>query len=74
MKVTDQEFWADNSQHVLRMLHKYKARDFAQFLDIFHSEVLDEQGEPIMLYKTDDLFFEKLAGLLPMYIKDMTNV
>ena len=73
LKIKDKEFWDENAQHVLRMLHKYKARDFSQFLDIFHKEILDEYGEPIVLNKTDNVFFERLAGLLPMYVKDMTN-
>ena len=55
------------------MLHKYNARDFAQFLDFFHRDILDDLGEPIILNKTDDVFFERLAGLLPMYVKDMSN-
>jgi len=62
-----------NSEHVLRQLHKYKARDYAQFLDIFDSEILDEQGEPVFINKTDQVFFERLAGLLPMFVKDMNN-
>jgi len=73
LRVRDSEFWAENSQHVLRMLHKYKAKDFAQFIDLFQREIVDETGEPVLIYKTDDIFFEKLAGLLPMYIKDMSN-
>jgi len=55
------------------MLDKYKARDMAQFLDIFHKEMLDEHDEPIFLKKTDDSFFERIVGLLPMFVKDMNN-
>lgn len=29
LQIKDQEFWNDNAKHVLRMLHLYKARDFA---------------------------------------------
>jgi len=55
------------------MLHKYKPRDFAQFLDLFDREVIDDQGEPLLIRKCEDLFFERLTGLLPMYVKEMTN-
>jgi hypothetical protein len=34
---------------------------------------MDELGEPLSIKKCDDVFFERLAGLLPMYIKEMTN-
>lgn len=40
---------------------------------MFHKEMLDEQGEPVFLKKTDDTFFERIVGLLPMYVKDMSN-
>jgi len=45
--------WQNNSVHVLRMLHKYKARDMAQFLDVFDRDVEDDEGEPIGVIKTD---------------------
>ena len=73
MRVLDSEFWQLNSMHVLRMLHKYKARDLAQFLDIFDRDVLDDEGESLGVIKTDDVFFEKIMGILPMFIKDMNN-
>lgn len=73
-KVTDASFWQTNSIHVLRQLHKFKARDFAQFLDIFDSDVEDEMGEPLGIKKCDDLFFERIIGLYPMYVKEMDNL
>lgn len=57
----------------MRFLHKYKARDFAQFLDIFDRESYDWQGEPLLFKKADDIFFERIVGLLPMYVKEMTS-
>ena len=71
--VNDAEQWHINAHNTLRLLHKYKARDFAQFLDIFDRETYDWQGEPLIFHKADDLFFERVVGLLPMYIKEMTN-
>lgn len=73
LRIQDQEFWSENAKHVLRMLHLYKARDFAQFLDLFDAEILDVQGEPLIIQKAEDVFFERLAGLLPMFVKEMTN-
>lgn len=58
---------------VLRMLHRYKPKDFAQFLDLFDREIIDDIGEPIIMKKCDEVFFEKLAGILPMYVKEMNN-
>lgn len=55
------------------MLHRYRPKDFAQFLDLFDREIIDDQGEPLAIKKCDDVFFEKLAGLLPMFVKEMTK-
>jgi hypothetical protein len=55
------------------MLHRYKARDMAQFLDIFERDVLDDEGESLGIKKSEDLFFEKIVGILPMFIKDMND-
>ena len=45
----------------------------AQFLDLFDREILDEEGEPIFVNKTDQVFFERIAGILPMFVKDMNS-
>lgn len=75
LRIVDAEFWRINSVHVLRILHKFKARDMAQFLDIFDRDVVNDEGEPILLskHKTDEIFYERVIGLLPMYIKDMNS-
>jgi hypothetical protein len=65
--------WQMNSVHTLRMLHRYKAKDMAQFLDVFDRDVEDDEGEAMGVIKTDHLFFEKIVGILPMFIKQMTN-
>lgn len=59
--------------HTLRQLHKFKARDMAQFLDLFDRDVLDEMGEPVMINKCDEVFFERIVGLLPMFVKEMSD-
>lgn len=65
--------WQLNSMHTLRMLHKYGARDLSQFLDVFDRDVVDDEGEPLGVVKTDDVFFERIIGILPMYVKQMNN-
>lgn len=42
-------------------------------MDLFDAEILDLQGEPLLIQKADDVFFERLAGLLPMFIREMSN-
>lgn len=74
MRVTNEAMWQGNAEMVIRLLHKYKARDMAQFLDIFDRDVLDDEGEPIGVKKTaDDVFFERIVGLLPMFVKEMNH-
>jgi len=74
LRVRDSEMWQLNSMHVLRMLHKYSARDLSQFLDIFDRDVVDDEGENLGVVKTDEVFFERIVGILPMYIKQMNNM
>jgi len=74
LRVRDSEMWQLNSMHVLRMLHKYSARDLSQFLDIFDRDVVDDEGENLGVIKTDEVFFERIVGILPMYIKQMNNL
>ena len=74
LRVRDSEMWQLNSMHVLRMLHKYSARDLSQFLDIFDRDVVDDEGENLGVVKTDEVFFERIVGILPMYIKQMNNL
>ena len=75
LRITDADLWQKTSVHILRLLHKFKARDFAQFLSLYHADVLDDEGEPMLLsmHKTNDIFFERVVGLLPMYVKKMNN-
>ena len=70
LRIRDEMMWQTNSVNVLRHLHVYnKARDYAHFLDIFDKDLMDTMGEAIVLKKADDVFFEKICGLLPMYVK-----
>ena len=45
----------------------------AQFLDLFDREVIDQMGDPVPMTKCEDIFFERVVGLLPMFVKKMTN-
>lgn len=67
------ELWQLNSQHTLRLLHKYKSRDLAQFLDIFDSPVTNHIGDEIQFDKAPDVFFERVIGILPIHVKEMNQ-
>ena len=73
LRIRDEQFWQLNAVHTLRQLHKFKARDMAQFLDLYDRDVLDEMGEAVIINKCEDVFFERIVGLLPMFIKEMTD-
>mmetsp|Transcript_16813 Transcript_16813/g.25903 ORF Transcript_16813/g.25903 Transcript_16813/m.25903 type:complete len:352 (+) Transcript_16813:62-1117(+) len=73
LRVTDSSFWKFNSLQVIRLLHTFKARDFAQFLDLFDRDVMEIEGEPVGVVKAEDIFFERIVGLLPMFVKEMTH-
>lgn len=53
----------------MRLLHKFKGRDIATFMDLYDKEVKDEEGENYNIKKADDVFFERLVGILPVQIK-----
>lgn len=38
-------------------------------LDLYDRDILDQEGEPYLMQKTDSEFFERVAGILPMHIK-----
>lgn len=74
LQILDQEAWTLCQKHILRMLHKYKGRDMALFLDLFDKDVLDEKGEAYMfLRKAPEEFFERITSILPMHINFMSN-
>lgn len=66
LRITDSEAWQMASRQALRLLHKYKGRDMAMLLDLFDADVLDDDGEPHLIKKADDEFFERVVGILPM--------
>jgi hypothetical protein len=69
LHIIDSEIWKETSTNILRLLHKFKGRDMATFLDIFDKETLDDAGEPFLfLEKAPSEFFERITGLLPMHI------
>jgi len=43
----------------------------AMLLDLYDSDILDEEGEPHLLKKSDFDFFERIVGILPMHIKNL---
>jgi len=43
-------------------------------LDVFDRDVLDDEGEPIGVKKiADETFFERIIGLIPMFVKEMNH-
>jgi len=38
----------------------------AVLLDYFDRDILDNEGEPYSLRKTNDEFFERIVGILPL--------
>jgi hypothetical protein len=73
LKVIDKDFWQENANNVLRMLHLYKSQEMAQFLDLFDQDILDMMGDPLLINKVDNIFFEKVTGILPPHVKLMKN-
>jgi hypothetical protein len=49
--VLDRSLWSVTSVNILRLLHKFKGRDMAVFLDLFDKDFLDEDGEPYVYIK-----------------------
>lgn len=57
----------------MKLLHKYNGRELAILLDIYDREILDDEGEPHSLRKTDGVLFERITGILPIQIKLLTK-
>lgn len=45
----------------------------AMLLDLYDRDVLDDQGEPHLIRKADDEFFERVVGILPINIKELSR-
>jgi hypothetical protein len=71
LKIIDTEAWQLASTHSLRLLHKYKDRDMSMLLDLYDRDILDQEGEPYLIQKAKSEFFERIAGILPMHIKNL---
>jgi hypothetical protein len=48
------------------MLHKYRGIDLVRLLDIFDTDLKNEEGETLGITKADDVFFERITGILPI--------
>ena len=73
LKIINQEAWNLCAKHALKMLHKYKGADLATFLDIFDQDLQDEEGETYGIVKADNVFFERIVGILPIEIKNLNR-
>ena len=45
----------------------------AQLLDLYDCDILDEEGEPHNIRKADEVFFERIVGILPIQVKYLTK-
>ena len=45
----------------------------AMLLDLYDKDVLDNESEPYLLRKTENDFFERIVGILPMQIKHLSK-
>lgn len=51
LQILDPTLWNLSALHILRLLHKYKGRDMAVFIDLFDKDIEDEFGEPLPMNK-----------------------
>jgi hypothetical protein len=51
LQILDSILWNKTSAHILRLLHKYKGRDLALFLDLFDKEILTDEGDSFNIKK-----------------------
>ena len=42
-------------------------------MDLFDRDILDDEGEPHVLRKTDDSYFERITGIIPIHIKGLNK-
>jgi len=74
LQILDQSAWNLCQTNILRLLHRYKGRDLALFLDLFEKEVLDDNGDVYLyLQKAPAEFFERIVAILPMHIGFLSN-
>jgi len=66
LRIIDQELWNLAAKNTMKLLHKYNGRELAILLDIYDREILDDEGEPHSLRKTDGVLFERITGILPI--------
>jgi len=45
----------------------------AMLLDLFDTDVLDDDGEPMPVRKAEEDFYERVVGILPMQIKHLSK-
>lgn len=73
LRIIDQEAWNIAARNAQKLLHKFHGSQLSQLMDLFDEEILDDEGEPHVLRKTDDLFFERITGIIPVHIKSLSR-
>jgi len=70
----ESEIWFNCEHNILRMLHKFKANDIAEFLDLFDREFTDSNGKELKGFrKAHTEFFERITAILPMFLPSFNN-
>ena len=69
----DSEVWQLAARHSLRLLHKYKAKELAVLLDLYDADINDDEGEPMAVRKCEEDLFERVTGIIPMHIKNLSR-
>lgn len=73
LRIIDQEAWIIASRSALKLLHKFNGSQLSQLMDLFDQDILDDEGEPHILRKTSDDFFERIVGIIPVHIKRLSR-
>ena len=88
LRIRSAPAWEITSRRLLFLLHKYRARDFAIILHLFHHVKEVEFGDEVDVISPEALhqknwqsvsdvipehFFERVVSMLPMHIPRMTN-
>jgi hypothetical protein len=42
-------------------------------MDLFDRDILDDEGEPHVLRKANDAYFERITGIIPIHIKNLSR-
>lgn len=69
----DADLWQLTAEHILRLLHKFKANELAHILHVYERDMRDHKGTPYIGFskKCEPEFYERIVSILPMQIPHM---